>query len=196
MRAVTPEQQRILGGVLEVLSKPPEPPPDVHAGRPTKYRPEYVETARQLCERGATDFELSEYFDVAWSTLKLWKIKHPEFSAALKAGKEIADNLVERSLYQRAVGYSHPDVHISNYQGTVAQTPITKHYPPETVACIFWLKNRRSAEWRDRIAHTDPNGDPLGTGFIDKLHGYELARRMAFLLKHPEAARPALEHAP
>ncbi len=47
------------------------------------------------------------------------------------------------------MGYSHPAVHVSNYQGDITLTPITKHYPPDTVAAIFWLKNRQPAKWRD-----------------------------------------------
>ncbi len=71
-------------------------------------------------------------------------------------GKEAPDNRVERSLYNRAVGYSHPDVHVSNFQGQVTLTPITKHYPPDVAAAFIWLKNRRPDLWRDRqeVAHT------------------------------------------
>jgi hypothetical protein len=29
-------------------------------------------------------------------------------------------------------------------------TRLTKHYPPDTTACIFWLKNRKPREWRNR----------------------------------------------
>ena len=25
--------------------------------------------------------------------------------------------------------------------------------PPDTIACIFWLKNRRRQEWRDKFDH-------------------------------------------
>lgn len=119
--------------------------------RPTKFKPEYVEQARKLCKLGATDRELADFFGVVESTLNLWKIEHAEFSESLKVAKEEADARVERSLYQRAVGYSHPDVHVSNYQGEVTLTNIIKVHPPETVACIFWLKNRQPEAWRDKI---------------------------------------------
>lgn len=41
---------------------------------------------------------------------------------------------IYNALYKRSMGYSHPDVHISNYQGVITVTKITKHYPPETQA--------------------------------------------------------------
>ena len=59
-----------------------------------------------------------------------------------------------RSLYERAVGYSHDDVHITAYEGNPIITPITKHYAPETKAAIFWLKNRMPDDWRDQ-QHVD-----------------------------------------
>lgn len=129
-------------------------------GRPSAYRPEFPEQAMKLCRLGATDKELADFFGVAESTLSKWKLDFPDFSEALKAGKVAADANVADSLYRRAFGYSHPDVHISNYKGDVTITPITKHYPPETVACIFWLKNRRPDLWREKPPEEDPNDDP------------------------------------
>jgi hypothetical protein len=121
------------------------------AGRPSSYRPEYAEQAQKLCKLGATDRELADFFGVAESTLNLWKLQHETFSESLKLGKDAADERVSKSLYHRAIGYSHPDVHVSNFQGEVTLTPIVKVYPPETVACIFWLKNRQPEAWRDKV---------------------------------------------
>ncbi|WP_434456514.1 terminase [Stutzerimonas urumqiensis] len=123
--------------------------------RPSKYKPEFVEQARKLCRLGATDQELADFFKVALSTLNLWKVQHPEFSESLKLGKEVADERVANALYQRAMGYSHPDVDIRVVDGAIVETPLIKHYAPDTTAAIFWLKNRRPDEWRDRqeVAH-------------------------------------------
>jgi len=109
-----------------------------------------AEQAKKLCKLGATDQDLAEFFGVCTRTIIRWQAEHSAFCHALKVGKGEADQRVERSLYQRAVGYSHPDVHVSNYQGAVTLTPITKHYAPDTVACIFWLKNRQPELWRDK----------------------------------------------
>lgn len=119
--------------------------------RPSKYTPEILRQARLLAEKGLTDLELAEIFDVAESTVSLWKTEHPEFSEALKQGKEISDTKVERSLYERATGYSHPEDKIFNNDGVPLVVATIKHYPPDTAAAIFWLKNRRSREWREKV---------------------------------------------
>ena len=82
---------------------------------------------------------------------------------ALKSGKETADDRVERSLYQRAVGYTHDAVHFSSFQGVVTETPYRNHCPPDVTAQIFWLKNRRPDLWRDKREQelTGKDGAPL-----------------------------------
>lgn len=126
------------------------------AGRPTKFKPEFVEQATKLCALGATDEDLADFFSVSIRTINNWKAENKEFLHALKAGKDQADDRVERSLYQRAVGYSYDAVHFSSFQGAVTETPYREHCPPDTTAQIFWLKNRRPEDWRDKqeIAHS------------------------------------------
>lgn len=118
-------------------------------GRPSKYEPDFPEKAAMLYEQGSTDREVAEFFKVHETTLRNWSLEHPEFFMARKIAKAAADDRVEQALYRRAIGYSHDGVHISNYQGCVTETPIVEHYPPDTVAGIFWLKNRRPQQWRD-----------------------------------------------
>ena len=119
-------------------------------GRPTSYKPEYATQARKLTMLGATDAELADFFEVTRSTLSRWKIMHVEFSDALKLGKDQADERVVSSLYHRATGYSHPEVDIRVIEGQIVKTELVKHYPPDTTAAIFWLKNRQKEDWRDR----------------------------------------------
>lgn len=125
-------------------------------GRPTKYTPENLKMVQMLAKLGATNLEMAEALNVSLSTLKLWMVQHEEFSAAVKIGKESADDRVAESLYQRAMGYSHPEVDIRVIDGAIVETPVIKHYAPDTTAAIFWLKNRRPQEWRDKqeIEHT------------------------------------------
>lgn len=125
-------------------------------GRPTSFKAEYVELAYKFCLLGATDEQLAEFFNVAKSTINLWKQKQPKFLDALKRGKVVADASVAHSLYRRATGYSHPETHVSNYQGEITLTELTKHYPPDTAAAFIWLKNRQPDKWRDKI-HIDSN---------------------------------------
>lgn len=116
--------------------------------RPSKYKLEFAKQAAVACKLGATDQDLSELFSVSRSTVNLWKIEFLEFSDALKDAKTVADARVERALYQKAVGYSHPEDDIKMYEGQVIITPTVKHYPPDTTACIFWLKNRMPEQYR------------------------------------------------
>lgn len=131
--------------------------------RPTKFEDQYIEQARKLCLLGATDQELADFFGVAVSTLYLWKLEHPAFSEALKSGKAEADDRVERSLFSRATGYEHDEVDIRVVEGQIVQTPLRKFYPPDTTAGIFWLKNRRPEQWRDKREHelTGADGGPI-----------------------------------
>lgn len=119
-------------------------------GRPSKFDEALCDRARKLCLLGATDKELADFFEIGETTLNRWKNEHPEFREAIQKGRAVADAEVAEKLYHRALGYSHPEVHVSNYQGEVTLTPLTKHYPPDTAAAFIWLKNRQSAKWRDQ----------------------------------------------
>ncbi len=122
------------------------------AGRPTDYKPEYAEQAAKLCALGATDQEIADFFEIDVRTVYRWKHDHDEFCQAIKSAKEAADERVERSLYQRAIGYEQKAVKIFMPSGAdePVYAPFTAKVAPDTTAAIFWLKNRRSAEWRDK----------------------------------------------
>lgn len=119
-------------------------------GRPTKYKEEYSEQAYKLCLLGAIDTEIADFFDVCVDTINEWKKQHEDFSASIKRGKQVADGEVASKLFHRATGYQHDDVDIKMYEGQIIETQLIKHYPPDTTAAIFWLKNRQPAKWRDK----------------------------------------------
>lgn len=119
--------------------------------RPSKFKAKFVQQAEKLCRLGATDVEIADFFAVDVRTLYRWKGEHDAFCQALRAGKDVADERVERSLFARANGYEHDEVDIRVVGGEIVQTPIRKFYPPDTTACIFWLKNRRPDQWRDKV---------------------------------------------
>lgn len=131
------------------------------AGRPSKYPGIDLKKVQKMAEFGLIDRQMAELLGITEGTFNEYK-KKPEFMEALTAGKAVADELVEKALFQRATGYSHPDVHITNYKGEITETEITKHYPPETVACIFWLKNRKPKDWKDKVTMSGDPDAPLG----------------------------------
>jgi hypothetical protein len=149
--------------------------------RPTKFKPEFTDQAKKLCKLGATDAEMASFFGVVVSTFHLWKLQQPGFAKALKDAKVAADERVVRSLYQRAIGYEHDDVDIRVVKGRVVKTQLRKHHPPDTTACIFWLKNRQSGEWRDRHEHAlggDAGAPPIRSESTVTLTAEEAYKRM------------------
>lgn len=135
-------------------------------GRPSKYRPEFAEMARKLCETmNATDIQLAKFFEVDERTITNWKDQHPEFFLSLKRGKEIADEQVEATLFQRAVGYEVDEAKVFCYEGKIVETAVKKHIVPDVTAQIFWLKNRKPQDWRDRMDLTLPPDTVLNLTF-------------------------------
>lgn len=142
-------------------------------GRPTSYKPEYAVKAQQLCSQGATDRELADAFNVDMRTILRWRNMYEDFCRSSKCGKDLADDRVERSLYQRALGYSYETVKLLKVgrgkDAKVVEVPIREIVPPDTTACIFWLKNRRPQQWRD--VHRHEHG---AAGEFDRLGDVEL----------------------
>lgn len=125
-------------------------------GRKSEYKPEYVKMGYKLALMGATDKDLSAIFEVDERTIARWRKEHPEFMSALKKGKQQADAEIANKLFHRASGYSHMETDIRVIDGEIVKTQVKKHYPPDTTAAIFWLKNRQPGLWRDKqeIDHT------------------------------------------
>lgn len=130
-------------------------------GRPTKFKPEFIQQARVACaELEATDQELANLFGVDRDTIDAWKNTYPEFSDTIKRAKDTADRKVELSLHKRALGYEKKVQRMTKW-GDLVETK--EEIPPDPVSCIFWLKNRRSQQWRDKQEHelTGKDGAPL-----------------------------------
>lgn len=138
--------------------------------------------AYKFCLLGASDTRIAELLEVAVSTIYEWKQAIPEFSEALKRGKEIADAEVAHSLYHRALGFKAPEDDIRVVNGEIVITPTVKHYPPDTGAATLWLKNRQSDKWRDKV-ETEVSG-ALGVTLYDG----EQAARMAAMLNAPKSS--------
>lgn len=91
---------------------------------------------------------------ISYSTLKVWQNKYPAISATLKIGKEVVDRQVENALLKRALGYQYDEVTremVEDGSGRLMVTKVvTKEVQPDVTAQIFWLKNRKPSEWRDK----------------------------------------------
>jgi hypothetical protein len=139
-------------------------------GRKPAWRDGYLEQARKLAALGAIDIEMADFFGVSLKTFTRWKVSKPEFRLALKVTKEAADERVERRLWERAVGYAVEIEKIVVSRGKVIRVKTIEHYPPDTTACIFWLKNRQPEKWRDKV---DPGLAATQYNFIGMLPSEE-----------------------
>lgn len=100
---------------------------------------------------GLTDEQIAHNMGIGYSTLTTWKTKYQAIQEALKKGKAVADYIIENALYKSACGY---DVEEWEERLTAAGTKVKcykkRHIPPSNTAQIFWLKNRKPEQWRDK----------------------------------------------
>lgn len=100
---------------------------------------------------GLTDEQIAHNMGISPSTLYEWKNAYSEFSESLKRGKEVVDRQVENALLKRALGYEYEEVSEKYELGILTERKVTKkQVVPDTTAQIFWLKNRKPADWRDK----------------------------------------------
>jgi len=134
-------------------------------GRPSKFDTIDKEQLSKLAKAGWTDKQVSDFFNINESTLNAWKKENLAFSKSLKNWKAEADHEVERSLFERAKGFVTSEDKVFGSGDEQRIEEVKKQYPPDTTACIFWLKNRQPKEWRDKVDHShnhEYNGDPAG----------------------------------
>jgi transcriptional regulator with XRE-family HTH domain len=111
---------------------------------------------------GLTDEQIAHNMGIRRSTLNEWKNRFPVIMDTLKKGKEVVDIMVENALLKRALGYTFTEITkeriaiINEQSGTIeghemkVTKEVTKEVQPDTTAQIFWLKNRKPQDWRDR----------------------------------------------
>lgn len=119
---------------------------------PNKFNDNLKERILKLAEEGKTLKEIAFFVGVSERSLYNWAGKHKDFKKALQESKAIADELVEASLFQRAVGYRHKAVKVFFDKESLqtVEHKYTEHYPPDTSAAIFWLSNRDPNKWADK----------------------------------------------
>jgi hypothetical protein len=145
-------------------------------GRPTLHRSEYNEQAHDHCLLGATNAELAEL--PCRRTMDSWIASIPEFARAVRDGRAVADGRVARSLYERAVGFGLTVERTVLHRGEERKLTNIVHCPPDTQACIFWLRNRRRQDWAVRPAAMPPDiGAPTVTMLAELDAAGERARQ-------------------
>ena len=105
---------------------------------------------------GLTNIQIAANMGVAERTFTEWVMRFPAISAALKKGKEPVDIQVENALLKRALGYDYEETvteieELSGGRTKKHVRKVTKHVPADTTAQIFWLKNRKPKQWREKM---------------------------------------------
>lgn len=127
---------------------------------------------------GLTDEQIAANMGICRDTLIQWKKKYTDISGTLKRGKEVVDIQVENALLKRALGYSYKEItreaqfnpQTEQYELVVTKE-VTKEVVPDTTAQIFWLKNRKPDEWRDKkdVEHSGSVNNPFATLSTEQL---------------------------
>ena len=124
---------------------------------------------------GLIDTQIAKNMGVACSTLRSWKNRFPELVEALRKGKEVVDREVENALFKSAIGFMQKvkkpvrirEVEYDPKSGKKiresekwVQVEEEIYIPPQVTAQIFWLKNRKPDEWREKndLTLTPSNG--------------------------------------
>lgn len=143
---------------------------------------------------GLTDEQIASNMGIAYSTFRTWRDKYPALSAALKKGKEVVDRQVEKALLKRALGYSYKETTrelVTDKETGVSELIVTKivekEVVPDTTAQIYWLKNRKPEEWRDKRA-VDDNGANKAEHLIQNM------QTIADILQHPAGNRSIVDY--
>lgn len=111
---------------------------------------------------GLTDEQIASNIGITRKTLAEWKTKYSDICDTLKRGKAVVDIQVENALLKRALGYSYDEVtreRVLDYDPSTGQVvgshmeitkTVKKEVQGDTTAQIFWLKNRRPEQWKDK----------------------------------------------
>lgn len=129
------------------------------AGRKGMYRdwisPEGLIKIEGWARDGLSNKQIAQNIGIREGTIYEWIKNYPEFSEALKKGKEVIDREVENALLKRALGYQAEETKTyvkddGNGKKNKHVEKVKKHLAGDVTAMIFWLKNRKPEEWRDR----------------------------------------------
>jgi len=115
------------------------------------------------CRDGLIEADIAHNLGIGTTTLKDYKKRYPSFRSALKRGKEEADIMVENALFKRTQGFRYDEItrerlpiydkwdHVTIVGYEMVETKrVTKEVLADPTSMIFWLKNRKKLEWRDK----------------------------------------------
>lgn len=109
--------------------------------------PEGLAVLEGWARDGLTDEQIAHNMGINVATLYRYKNDHSEIREALKKGKEVVDRYVENALLKRALGFRYVEETVTQ-KGEVVE--VERYEPPHPTSIMFWLKNRKPDQWRDK----------------------------------------------
>ena len=116
----------------------------------SKWDPDFVEIARSLARKGATDEDLAKRFGINVRTVDKWKVKYGQFGQAIKEGRDRSLPEVENALYRSATGFEYDEEAVTKDGDVVT---VRKYSKPNITAQIFILCNRERRHWQNVQRH-------------------------------------------
>lgn len=147
---------------------------------------EYLERIKGWARDGLTDDDIAHNMMINVSTLRRWKNEHPEIADALRLGKDSADRIVENALYKSACGFTmkvkkpvrvrrveydpatgRKTAEVDTWQAVEEEVYVA----PQVTAQIFWLKNRKPEQWREKADMTVTPSNGVLESLLDLKRG-------------------------
>jgi len=132
-------------------------------GRPSKWRPEFVEKVREFVRAGLTREDIAAQLDISLTQLFEWRSKKADLAEALDSTRAVADTAVASALYLKATGQATKTTRkvVIKDDGSREVHETTETLGPDAQAARYWLNNRAPRQWRDRIEVTGADGQAL-----------------------------------
>lgn len=130
------------------------------AGRPTKKTEFSLAKILELTKEGKSSQEIADLMDLSRATIDRWIESDIEFCYTVKKLRSEADEMIEKSLYNRAHGFSKTiKTQKVGKDGQVVDVEETQYFPPDSQALKFWLMNRQRDKYTDRTQHEITGAD-------------------------------------
>ena len=120
--------------------------------------PEHLSLITALAAEGFTIKQIAEKIGVSRTTFYKWRQDEPLIEEALEKGTAEANWEIEKSLFQRALGYDVEEIKYKwKYDANareykwVEDTKILKHVPGDSTCMLFWLRNKMPDEYRNNV---------------------------------------------
>jgi len=134
----------------------------------TKYNEMFPEQAMNWASDGLSDAQIAQRMSISRSSFYNYRQQHPDFDAAIEAGRDVVDGRVETTLLDLALGNYTITTYVTDDEGRTRTT--VKSAAPNLKAIQYWLERsdrRKGAkqEKRDKQEKLEekteqPNAEP------------------------------------